>query len=743
MRCVDVLLPLHVEKLFSYNLPPEIKEDITPGCRVLVPLGKSKEYVGIVLGVSEKEDLSSLKDVIAVLDETPFISEKSLALWKWIASYYMCFLGDVFRIALPAGLQWEKRIPFAPVTTRFIQCINPDYPKKLTQKQAHLVSVLHDILKKKDSINGVEKHVLIEQAGVSESVLASLLRKGILKVFEKSVIPSLKFISNAHKELPPLTIKQEEIYKQAKEAITSLKTVLLKGVPLSGKTEVCAHLIQDVLNKEKQVLFLVPDIKSSSFVVKRFERYFGDKMIVYHSKISQRKRLDLWRYLSHDEKKALLIVGIRSALFLPLSNLGLIVVAEEHDESYKQNDSTPRYHARNVALLLGRLSGCSVVLSSATPSVESYYHTLTGKYVGLDLPCRFENKKLPEIHITDTVDLRRKKLQKGLFSPLLLTLIERASSLKEQILIFQNRRHYAHSFECKDCGWVATCELCGVSLVYAKHKNALICPYCGKHYSKLENCPSCKGMLIPRGIGTERIEEELRTIFPTLRIARVDSDSIENETAFFSIVEAFDKGEIDLIIGTQLIAKNIDFKRVRVVGVIDSDLLLNIPDFRAHEKTFQLLMQLAALAGRDGEGGDVVIQTRQAKLPLMHALQNYDYAKMFAIQYAERELFCYPPFTRLIRICISAADKVLLQRIVRCYEHLLILKLRDRVYGPTELNEMKYRTYIQTFLIKIESSASYISVRSVFEELYREAVLQIPGFKRVAIWYDVDPVTMN
>lgn len=743
MRCVDVLLPLHVETLFSYNLPPEVKTDIAPGYRVLVPLGKSKKYVGIVLEVSEKNDHSPLKDVIAVLDETPFVSERSLTLWKWIASYYMCFLGDVFRIALPAGLQWKKPIPFAPVTARFVRCIKPDYSEKLPLKQARLLSVLHDMLKQENLETGVEKHMLIRQAGVSEAVLAGLLRKGVLEIFDKTVVPSLKYISSSHTKLRSLTLKQKEIYKQAQNAFAEKKTVLLRGVPLSGKTEVCTHLIQDTLNKGQQVLFLVPDLKSSSFAVKRLETYFGDKMVVYHSKTSQRERLDLWRYLSYDKNEAVLIVGIRSALFLPFSNLGLIVVSEEHDEGYKQNDSIPRYHARNVALLLGRLSGCGVVLSSATPSIESFYHTLTGKYIGLDLSCRFENKKLPEIHIVDTLELRRKKLQKGLFSPLLLKWIEHASSLKEQILIFQNRRYYAHSLECKECGWVATCDVCGVSLVYTKHKNILICPYCGKHYSIAASCPSCKGVLVLKGVGTERIEEELQAIFPTLRIARVDSDSIEDEAAFFSIVETFNKGEIDLMIGTQLIAKNIDFKRIRVVGIINSDLLLNAPDFRAHEKTFQLLTQLAGLAGRDGEGGDVIIQTSQSKLPLMHALQNYDYTEMFSMQYAERELFHYPPFTRLIRIFIGAADKVFLQRTIQHYGRLLVSKLGDRVYGPAEQNEMNRRMYIQTFLIKIESSASYVSVRSVFDELHREAVSRIPDFKRVAIWYDVDPVTTN
>lgn len=745
MKCVDVLLPLHVERLFSYQLPSGIAASVKPGCRVVVPLGKSKQYTGIVITVFDEEPLIPLKSVLEVLDEQPFVPEVQITLWKWISSYYICFLGDVLRMALPSGLQWDKALPFSPRTERFVRFTEICDERKFTSKQSLLLNFLEENCRFSGNRRvGFPKKDLLEKSGISESVLSGLIKKGVLEYYERVVTPSVKYAPHAQRELFPLTEEQSHVYKLLSNAVMNRKPALLKGPVLSGKTEVSAHLIQDVLQRGEQVLYLMPDVKASSVVAKRFTAYFGEKAVVYHSGILQRERLDLWRYLSGESSSPLLIIGVRSALFLPFSRLGLIVVDEEHDDAYKQNDSAPRYHARNVALMLGYLHKAGVVLSSATPSIESYFHALRGKYVLAELKQRHTNFLMPHIQIENTAELRRRKLQKGLFSPSLLKKMESAFASGGQVLLFQNRKRYARVVECVSCGWTPLCPDCKMPLAYTKQGNTLICVHCGKVYPVPDKCAACGDKVLPKGVGTERVEEELKVLFPSIRVARVDGDTVESSRDFYALTEAFNEGSIDLIIGTQLLVRNIDFSHVRVVGVVNGDLLLNIPDFRAHEKAFQSVMQLIGLAGRDGGSSDVVIQTGQSCLPIIGALHNQDYDLMYVAQCAEREMYGYPPFTRLIRIIIGASDDECLSRIGKEFAALLIKRMGcERVCGPILLPEPNVRFSRAMLLLKIESGASYISVRTILGEVQKEIMSEFRDFRRIEIIYDVDPVSIS
>ena len=735
MKCVDVLLPLHVEQLYSYLVPPSLAERVSAGCRVIVPFGKSKVYTGIVVEVSEKPASETLKEIVEVLDEQPFASDKQLDLWRWIASYYACFAGDVLRAALPSGLRWDQDEPFSPVTERYIRCSTPLYEGKLTPKQSRLLAVLSE----PDRVGeGIARKELLKMDDASDAVLSGLLKKGAAEAYDRAVPPRIKFEPSRQTEpLPVLTDSQSSVFEILKKSVSQRKTALLHGVAYSGKREVCARLIGEALQNGKQVLYLIPDAKAAAFSVARLNRYFGRCVAVYHSKISQRDKLNLWSCLSGGNREPLLVVGVHSALFLPFSNLGLIVVADEHDDGYKHGASSPRYHARNVALMLGASHNAGVVLSSAAPSIESYNHAVLGKYTLAVLDRRYGTAPLPAIHIENSVELRRKKIQKGLFSPLLHEKMEQAFAAGEQVLLFHNRKHYARVLECEACGWTPACERCRVALPYTKRHHSLVCSYCGGCCPLPSACADCGGKVHLKGVGTEQIEDELQARFPSLRIARVDGDTVSNERQFLATIDSFNKGDIDLIVGTQLIVGNIDFSQVRVVGVINGDLLLNVPDFRAHEKAFQTFTQLAGYAGRDGKASDVVIQAGQACLPLMQALKEYDYRQMYTLQCAEREQYAYPPFTRLIRVLLSGANSAALFAIGQDYSCLLASKLGDRVSGPVE--EGEYYASSIAFLLKIEASASYLSVRAVLNEIYSRACAEIDGFKKLKVVYDVDP----
>ena len=737
MKCVNVLLPLHVEQLYTYLVPASLNNRVTPGCRVTVPFGKSKMYTGIVIEAEERDVPEGLKEIAGMLDEQPFVSAEQMALWQWISSYYICFAGDVLRAALPSGLQWDKAESFSPITERHIRRALPPYEGALTAKQSQLLTILSNTDKPEE---GIARRNLIKMPEGSEAILSALLKKGAAEAYERVVPPRINFEETQQATpLPLLEGEQILALKTISDAATKQKPVLLHGVAGSGKSTICAHLINKVLQSGKQVLYLIPDTKATSYSIARLSRYFGNQTAVYHAKTSQRDRLNLWSVLSAGRSEPLLVIGVHSALFLPFTNLGLIIVDEEHDDGYKHSASAPRYHARNVALMLAKLHNAAVVLSSAAPAIESYNHALSGKYALATLGNRY-NGAPPTIHIENSAELRRKKIQKGLFSPLLLEKMEQAFAANEQVVLFHNRKHYARVLECDECGWTPVCSRCQVALPYAKQKNRLICSYCGSGYPLPTACPDCGGKTKLKGVGTERIEDESQALFPDLRIARMDSETVTSEQQFFAMVDRFNMGEIDLIIGTQMIVGNIDFARVRLVGVVNGDLLLNVPDFRAHEKAFQTLTQLAGYAGRDGSPSDVVIQAGQT--PLMRAVKEYDYTRMYALQCGEREQYDYPPFTRLIRVVLSGANEETLFAMAREYHRLLTAKLGSRVSGPVEMpvREGKYAAPTLVFLLKIEASASFVSVRSVISGIYATACAEIADFKKLRIVYDVDPV---
>ena len=733
---VDVLLPLHVEQLFSYAVPDSVASRINAGCRVVVLLGKTKSYTGIVIRVRERDTCDGIKSITDVLDEERlFVSPTQLALWEWMSSYYMCFAGDVLRAALPAGLQWSDPRPFSPLTERYVRIASPQYEGKLTDKQAQLFATMANL-----PATGIARKELVGMPGITEAILSALLKKRVLEMYSHILLPRIKFISSQNRSLCHLTDYQLEAYTTLSKAVLTPVPALLKGISGTGKTEICARLIQDTLQCGKQALYLLPDLKDTSFAIERLACYFGSRMVAYHSKITQRERLNLWSYLSQENKEPLLVVGTRSALFLPFSELGLVIVNDEHDDSYKQNDPAPRYHARNVALMLAKLHGAGIVLSSATPSIESYHHAMSGKYVLAELSQRYGNAPLPTIHVENSAELKRKKIQKGIFSPLLLEKMEKAFASGEQVLLYQNRKHYARASECSECGWTPQCSRCQVVLAYSLHRASLLCPYCGQPLPLPKACPQCRKTVTLKGIGAERVEEELLQLFPSVRAARIDGDTIENEQHFVSVIKAFNAGELDLLIGTRLLIGNINFSRIRVVGVINGDLLLNAPDFRAHEKAFQTFIQLAGYAGCDGKESDVIVQTGQAQLPLMETLLNYDYSQMYRLQCDERKQYAYPPFTRLIRIFVTG-DEAYLPLACQLYSELLYAKLGNRVSGPVPVEKPGRTQPACFFLLKIESSASFLSVRATLKAAQTEAIQKIENFKKLHIAYDIDPVS--
>ncbi len=754
MNYVDVLLPLPLEGTYTYSLP-----DTLPACRmgmrVLVPLGKSKVYSGLVMRVHQQRPSlpdDKIRAVLSVLDAAPVVLPEQLKLWHWIADYYMCMPGEVFAAALPSGLKADKG--FKPKMESYVT-LAPAYRSRqgihmafdMMSKSARQQNLFACYLQlshwddeEEDEKKEITREELLNVSHELSSILTQIEKKGILIKYDREV-GRLNDNGDPHPErVRQLSTAQAEAYHGICQAWRQHPTVLLHGVTSSGKTEIYIKLIQEVIDSGKQVMYLLPEIALTVQIMERLQRVFGRRIGIYHSRYSDAERVEIWQKQLSDQPYDI-ILGARSAVFLPWQRLGLVIVDEEHETSYKQEDPAPRYHARSVALVLARMYGAKTLLGTATPSAETEYNAETGKYGVVRLMRRFKGVELPEVEVVDVKDLRRRKMMQGPFSPQLLKAVREALEQHRQVILFQNRRGYAPSMMCRVCGWVPHCPNCDVSLTFHKRLNLLTCHVCGHTEPLPLTCPSCDSpMISDRGFGTEKIEDEIRLLFPEARVARMDQDTTRTRHAQERIIDDFTHGRTDILIGTQMISKGLDFDRVSIVAILDADAMLNFPDFRAYEEAFMMMAQVAGRAGRRGERGKVVLQTRQPGLPVIADVVGMNYTSFYKNLFEEREAFHYPPFTRLCYVYLRHKNEDKVETAAQDLGGRLRRHLGDRVLGPDKPSVARIKQlFLRKIVLKLEPSLSLSSVRS-FLHTTRQMMMGEKAYKTVQIFFDVDPL---
>ena len=588
------------------------------------------------------------------------------------------------------------------------------------------------------TLKEVSKKDLLDKTAASVSILNSLVEKGVLETYYYEIGRLDKSIKGTL-SLNPLNVAQERAFTAIRNSFQEKSVCLLHGVTSSGKTEIYIHLIEEVLRKGQQVLYLLPEIALTTQITERLKRVFGHRLGVYHSKFPDAERVEIWKKQLTDESYDI-ILGVRSSIFLPFKRLGLIIVDEEHENTYKQQEPAPRYHARSAAIMLASMYGAKVLLGTATPSVESYFNARKGKYGLVQLKERYKEIRLPHIELVDIKELTRQKRMKGPFSPVLVKEIRSALDRKEQVILFQNRRGFAQMIECRTCGWIPKCKNCDVSLTFHKRLNQLTCHYCGYTQSVAASCPACGGVeLLNRGIGTERIEEDIQLTFPDVRVARMDLDTTRSRTAYEKIIADFEQGKTDILIGTQMISKGLDFNHVNVVGILNADTMLNYPDFRSYERAFQLMAQVAGRAGRKDKQGLVILQTKSPELPVISQVLNNDYEQLYEDQLAERQVFRYPPFYRLIYVYLKHRKEDVLEQAAEMAATLLRTGLGNRVLGPDKPPIARIQTlFIKKIMIKVELTASMTKVRDYLKGVQR-TLSEDARFRSLIVYYDVDP----
>ena len=760
----DVILPVPLDGFFTYAVPQEAQGRVTQGIRVIVPFGRNKNYVGIIARLhDEKPQGYEVKPISVVVDSQPILLPGQLKFWQWIADYYMSPIGEVYKAALPAGLKAEEG--YKPRTETFIR-LTPNYQNEPTlhvalnmlaraakQREA-LIAYLE--LSHWDTIEGnvcrvpvieITREELMNASEATLPVINQLVKRGILETYEVEV-GRLNQGGEPHPEhIKPLSVAQQEAYNQILLSFMKKQVTLLHGVTSSGKTEIYIHLIQRELDQHRQVLFLMPEIALTVQMMQRLQRVFGNRLGIYHSKYSDAERVEIWqKQLSQNPYDV--ILGARSAVFLPFQRLGLVIVDEEHETSYKQQDPMPRYHARSAAIVLAhapstlpQLRGASVLLGTATPCMESYYNAKTGKYGYVSLTERYKGIQLPEIQVVDTRDLQRRKMMHGPFSPLLLASVREALERGEQAILFQNRRGWAPMIECKQCGWVPRCQHCDVSLTLHRNMNQLSCHYCGYTYQVPTECPACGSKeLQGRGYGTEKIEDQIRDIFPEARVARMDLDTTRTRNAYERLITDFSAGRTNLLIGTQMISKGLDFDKVSVVGILNADGMLNQPDFRAFEHAFMMMAQVSGRAGRKGRQGLVILQTKNPDLPIIQQVVRNDFEGFSRELLEERQLFHYPPYYRLIYVYLKHTK----DDVVNTAGIELGSRLRqwfgDRVLGPDKPAVSRIKTLsIRKLVLKLETGIDMPRVRQ-YLTLAQQQMMQDKRYASLQVYYDVDPL---
>jgi len=774
VRYVEVILPLPLEGTFTYVVPDALLDKVVPCVRLLVPFGKTKTYIGICdtypsdhPNNNDDNDGIEYKAILAILDDGPVLLPQQLQLWHWIANYYMSPIGDVYKAALPSGLKGEDS--YKPHTEEYV-CLGKQFRgeqelhialdglARATKQQKVLMSYLElsgianvpelvstDVTqtdnKQHNQLRAVSKDELRNTTHCSLAIINSLIEKGILQTYRKEV----SRLNNGYDKLQPNAIHalndaQTIAYDKILLQMMAHNVTLLHGVTSSGKTEIYIHLIFKALQEHKQVLYLLPEIALTVQITNRLRCVFGNKLGIYHSRYNDEERVEIWqKQLSNEPYEV--ILGARSAVFLPFQRLGLVIIDEEHENSFKQQDPAPRYHARSVAIVLAQMYGAKTLLGTATPSIESYRNAQLGKYGLVTLSQRYKDIQLPTIEVVDIKDLRRRKLMSGPFSPRLIAAVRNALQRGEQAILFQNRRGFAPMIECRTCGWVPHCPNCDVSLTYHKSMNVLTCHYCGYTERVPEQCPNCESKDIKgRGYGTEKIEDEIMEVFPDARIARMDLDTTRTKNAYERLINDFSAGKTNLLIGTQMVSKGLDFDHVSVVGILDADNMLNYPDFRAYEHAFTMMAQVSGRAGRKGKQGLVILQTKNPELPVIQQVVNNSYTAFYKSQLEERTAFHYPPFFHLIYIYIKHRNN----DIVESASMELGSRIREifgnRVLGPDKPTVARVKTlHIRKVMLKLENGIDYKLAKQYLHSI-RDTMMKEKRYGALTIYFDVDPL---
>lgn len=807
MFFIEVILPLSLAKTFTYRVSEPEFHFIKKGMRVAVPFGKSKIYTGLVLDIHQNAPtLYEAKEIHQILDEKPIATETQIKHWLWVANYYMCGIGDVYRGAFPTGLLLESETIVShkpevvindselsddefliyealqhqsslkvqeiasilnkknilPILQKLLardvivleEEIKESYkPKLVRYVKLHSKDEtdlgLNDLLntlksdKQKEivlayfQISASEKKPitekkLVEVSGSTSAVVKTLVKNEIL---EEYYLQQDRVLFNGEKSEKELRLSeaQEKAFNAIKESFSEKEVCLLHGVTSSGKTEIYIKLIEEYLQTGRQVLYLLPEIALTTQLVSRLRLHFGDKVAVFHSKYSNNERVEVWKQTLENSEKAQIVIGARSALFLPFNDLGLLIVDEEHEQTFKQTDPAPRYHARDAAIVLANFHNAKVLLGSATPSIETYFNTQSEKYGLVTLTERYKNVRMPEVVLVDLKDKHFRKRMTGHFSDLLIEEITEALSLGEQVILFQNRRGYSPIIECLTCGHVPHCQQCDVSLTFHKFKNQLRCHYCGYAIAKPTNCHSCSSIdLTTKGFGTEQIEQELLSLFPKAKTGRMDQDTTRGKFGFEKIIDTFKNREIDILVGTQMLAKGLDFDNVSLVGIMNADNMLHHPDFRAFERSFQMMTQVAGRAGRSEKQGKVVIQTYNPNHNTIQQVTNHNYIGMYKEQLYDRQIYKYPPYFRIIKLTIKHRDFDKLKEGSMWLYQVLSQNLNMPVLGPEEPAISRIRNeYIRTILIKIPQNLHLGNTKKTIQKMLNsfEAVAQYRAIK--------------
>ena len=792
------------------------------GCRVVVPFGRKKYYTAIVRNVHYCEPADyEVKEVSTLLDAHPILLPEQFKFWEWLADYYLCTQGDVYKAALPSGLKLESetmveynpdfesevRLPEREQKILDLLSAEPEQCVTKLEKDSGLKNILSvikslldkeaifvkeelrrtykpktetrvrlanevrnekrlqelfdelarapkqlDLLMKYIELSGilggdglksfpkeVNKKELLLRASASPAVFNGLVDKHIFEVYQQEV-GRLNSVLREILPINPLNDHQKMAHDEIVRSFQSKNVCLLHGVTASGKTEIYIHLIEETIRQGKQVLYLLPEIALTTQITERLQRVFGDRLGIYHSKFPDAERVEIWQK-QLTEKGYDIILGVRSSVFLPFRNLGLVIVDEEHENTYKQQDPAPRYHARNAAIILAAMYGAKTLLGTATPSIETWHNASSGKYGLVELKERYKEIQLPEIIPVDIHELHRKKRMNGPFSPLLLQYIHEALDQKQQVILFQNRRGFAPMIECNTCGWVPKCKNCDVSLTFHKGLNQLTCHYCGYTYQLPHKCPACEGTdLRNRGFGTEKIEDDIKILFPEAAVARMDLDTTRTRSAYERIIADFEQGKTDILIGTQMVSKGLDFDHVSVVGILNADTMLNYPDFRSYERAFQLMAQVAGRAGRKNKRGRVILQTKSIDHPIIAQVIHNDFDQMVAGQLAERQMFHYPPYYRLVYVYLKNRNEQLLDLMAQTMSGKLRAVFGNRVLGPDKPPVARIQTlFIRKIIVKIEYNAPMARARELLVQVQKEMVAE-DRFKSLIVYYDVDPM---
>ncbi|MCB6901028.1 primosomal protein N' [Hoylesella buccalis] len=756
MKYVDVIVPLPLEGTFTYSVPHNLAERVRFGVRVAVTFGASKVHTAIVVRVHQDKPAFNVKDIVDVIDDQPMLLEQQYQLWQWLSGYYMAPLGDVYNAALPAGLKVEEN--YKPRTETYIDLCEPlrneqslnvalDLLKRArNQREAlmHFLRISHwetiEGTQTAEPVVDITREELMNVSRCSYAVIKSLVERKILFTYEREV-GRLNDHGEEHLEnVKRLNEAQQEAYNQIVFQFLKKNVVLLHGVTSSGKTEIYIHLIKKALEEKKQVLYLLPEIALTVQITSRLRHVFGNKLGIYHSKYSDAERVEIWKkQLSHHPYEV--ILGARSAVFLPFQRLGLVIIDEEHETSFKQQDPSPRYHARSAAIVLARMYGAKTLLGTATPSVESYYNACQGKYGLVTLTSRYKDIQLPEIRVVDTKDLQRRKMMTGPFSPPLIAAVNEALKNGQQVILFQNRRGFAPMIECRTCGWVPKCTNCDVSLTMHKSMNLLTCHYCGYTYRIPTVCPACGGTdLRGRGFGTEKVEEYVGQLFPEARVARMDLDTTRTRNAYGRIIDDFSSGRTNLLIGTQMVSKGLDFDRVSVVGILNADAMLNYPDFRAYEHAFMMMAQVSGRAGRKGQRGKVFLQTKNKDLAIIRQVVGNDYQGFYEALLEERRMFSYPPFYRLVYVFLRHRHDDVVETAGIEMGSRLRQGLGDRILGPDKPSIARVKNlHIRKIVIKLENGIDQKAVR-LYLRTVQQQLLQDKRYAALQVYYDVDPL---